>query len=136
MLNLSDKSVSDIINREMCYVNYVATFGEKLYYTNWNTHTVTCCDLQGITQWKFKDKRVLKFPFGISVDNDGNVYVAGRDSINVMVISPDGHRHRQLLSSKDGLVLPRVLDYERSTNRLLVVNQSDTAFLFDVSRGK
>jgi DNA-binding beta-propeller fold protein YncE len=136
MLNLSDKSVSDIINREMCYVNYVATFGEKLYYTNWKTHTVTCCDLQGITQWEFKDERVLKFPFGISVDNNGNVYVVGRDSINVMVISPDGHSHRQLLSSKDGLVLPQMLDYERSTNRLLVVNQSDTAFLFDVARGQ
>ena len=97
---------------------------------------MTCCDLQGTTQWEFKDERVLRGPFGISVDNDGNVYVVGRESINVMVISPDGHRHRQLVSSKDGLVLPKVLDYERSTNRLLVVNQSDTAFLFDVSRGQ
>ena len=95
-----------------------------------------CCDLQDTTQWEFKDERVLKYPLGISADNDGNVYVAGGDYINVMVISPDGHRHRQLLSSKDGLVLPKVLDYERSTNRLLVVNQSDTAFLFDVSRGQ
>jgi hypothetical protein len=134
MLNLSDKSVSDIINRNMCYAKYVATFGDKLYYTNYITHTVTCCDLQGTTQWEFKDERVLRCPLGISVDNNGNVYVVGRDSINVMVISPDGHRHRQLLSSKDGLVLPKMLDYERSTNRLLVVNQSDTAFLFDVSR--
>ena len=133
MLNLSDKSVSDI-NRIMCFVSYVATFGNKLYYTNYFTDTVTCCDLQGTTQWEFKDERVLKGPFGISVDNDGNVYVAGLGSINVMIISPDGHRHRQLLSSKDGLVQPKVLDYERSTNRLLVVNQSDTAFLFDVSR--
>jgi hypothetical protein len=136
MLNLSDKSVSDIINRNMWYVTCVATFGEKLYYTNYTTHTVTCCDLQGTTQWEFKDERVLRGPFGISVDNNGNVYVVGRDSINVMVISPDGHSHRQLLSSKDGLVVPKVLDYERSTNRLLVVNQSDTAFLFDVSRGQ
>ena len=136
MLNLSDKSVSDIININMFYVKYVATFGEKLYYTNYVTHTVTCCDLQGTTQWEFKDERVLRCPLGISVDNDGNVYVAGHDSINVMVISPDGHRHRQLLSSKDSLVLPMMLDYERSTNRLLVVNQSDTAFLFDVSRGQ
>jgi hypothetical protein len=136
MLSLSDKSVSDIINRNMSYVKYVATFGDKLYYTNYVTNTVTCCDLQGTTQWEFKDERVLKGPVGISVDNDGNVYVAGRDSINVMAISPDGHRHRQLLSSKDGLVLPKVLDYERSTNRLLVVNQSDTSFLFDVSRGQ
>ena len=134
MLNLNDKSVSDIINRDMSCVEYVATFGDKLYYTNRKTHTVTCCDLQGTTQWEFKDERVLKFPLGISVDNDGNVYVAGRDSINVVVISPDGQRHRQLLSSKDGLVLPKVLDYERSTNRLLVVNKRSVAFLFDVSR--
>jgi hypothetical protein len=135
MLNLSDKSVGDI-EREMSNVNYIATFGDKLYYTNWNTHTVTCCDLQGTIQWKFKDERVLKCPLGISVDNDGNLYVAGRDSINVVVISPDGQRHRQLLSSKDGLVKPIVLDYERSTNKLLVVNMRDIAFLFDVSRGQ
>jgi hypothetical protein len=87
MLNLSDKSVGDI-GREMSNVYYVATFEDKLYYTNWNTHTVTCCDLQGTTQWEFKDERVLKFPLGISVDNDGNVYIAGRDSRNVVVISP------------------------------------------------
>jgi hypothetical protein len=44
MLNLSDKSVSDIINRDMTYVYYVATSGDKLYYTNAHRHTVTCCD--------------------------------------------------------------------------------------------
>jgi hypothetical protein len=64
------------------------------------------------------------------------VYVAGRDSVNIVVISHNGQRHRQLLSSKDGLVLPKVLDYKRSTNRLLVVNQSDITFLFEVSRGQ
>ena len=95
---------------------------------------MTCCDLQGTTQWEFKDERVLKFPLGISVDNDGNVYVAGCDSSNVVVISPDGQHHRELLSNKDGMVTPLVLDYERSTNRLLVVHKSDTAFLYNVSR--
>jgi hypothetical protein len=86
--------------------------------------------LQSTTQWEFKDERVVKHPRGISVDNDGNVYVVVRDSINVVVISPDGQRHRQLLSSKDGLVKPRVLDYERSTSRLLVTDKSDIAFLY------
>ena len=80
--------------------------------------------------------RVLKGPLGISVDNDGNVYVVGGSFNNVVVISPDGQRHRQLLSSKDGLVKPRVLDYDKSTNRLLVVNESVKAFLFDVTRGQ
>jgi len=135
MLNLSDRSVSDIISSNMSYVTYIATSGDKLYYTNTNTNTVTCCDLRGTTQWEFKDERGLKGPRGISVDNDGNVYVIGCHSRNVMVISPDGQRHRQLLASKDGLSCPRVLDYDKSTNRLLVVNQNSTAFLFDVTRG-
>jgi DNA-binding beta-propeller fold protein YncE len=136
MLNLNDKSISNIINSNMSGVHYVATSGDKLYYANFNTDTVTCCELHGTTQWKFNDKRVLREPVGISVDNDGNVYVVGYSSRNVVVISPDGQRHRQLLSSKDGLISPRVLDYDRSTNRLLVVNNSSAAFLFDVTMGR
>jgi DNA-binding beta-propeller fold protein YncE len=118
----------------MSGVYYVATSGDNLYYTNTDTHTVTYCDLHGTTQWEFKDERLLQYPLGISVDNDGNVYVVGYDSNNIVVISPDGKRHRQLLSSKDGLKKPRVVDYDRSTNRLLVVNYNSTAFLFDVTR--
>jgi len=135
MLNFSDKSVSDLISNKS-NVCYVATSGDQLYYTHWNTDTVTCCNLQGTTQWEFTDRRVLRGSVGISVDNDGNVYVVGYHSDNVVVISPDGQRHKQLLSSKDGLVFPRVLDYDKYTNRLLVVNGSITAFLFDVTRGK
>ena len=136
MLNLSDRTVIDIVNSYMPGVYYVATSGDKLYYTNFNTHTVTCCDLHGTTQWEFKDECVLHFPLGISVDNDGNVYVVGFSSNNVVVISPNGQRHRQLLSSKNGLNNPCVLDYDKSTNRLLVVNLNSTAFLFDVTRGQ
>ena len=134
MLNISDESISDIINSDMTNVYYVATSEDKLYYTNYKIHTVTCCDLHGITQWKFNDKRVLKCPRGMSVDSDGNVYVVGYTSNNVVVISPDGKRHMQLLSSKDGLVKPTVLEYDKSTNRLLVVNEREYAFLFDVTR--
>jgi DNA-binding beta-propeller fold protein YncE len=126
MLNLSDISVSDIISSSMPDASFVATSGDKLYYKNINTDTVTCCDLHGTTQWKFKDNRVLQCPYGISVDNDGNVYVVRYYSSNVVVISPDGQRHRDLLSSKDGLTQPTVLDYDRSTDRLLVVNQGGT----------
>ena len=136
MLNLTDKSTSDGINSNMSGVYYVATSSDKLYYTNFDTHTVTCCDLHGTTQWKFNDEHVLQRPYGISVDNDGNVYVVGHSSNNVVVISPNGQRLRELLSSKDGLLNPTALDYDVSTNRLLVVNRSGTAFLFDVTRGE
>ena len=85
---------------------------------------------------EFKDDRVLLSPHDITVDNDGNVYAVGFYSNNVVVFSPDGQRHRQLLSSKDGLIYPRLLDYDRSTNRLLVVNESKSGFLFDVTTGR
>jgi hypothetical protein len=52
----------------------------------------------------------------------------GCNSNNIVVISSDGQRHRQLLYFKDGLVLPCVLDYG---TMLFVVNNSTTAFLFD-----
>jgi hypothetical protein len=64
------------------------------------------------------------------------VYIVGRRSNNVVVISPDGQRHRQLLSSKDGLEDQRVPDYDKSTNVLLVVNETKYAVLFDVTSGQ
>jgi hypothetical protein len=53
---------------------------------------------------------------------------------DVVVISLEGQRHRQLLSSEDGMIYPCVLDYDKSTNRLLVVNESKSAYLFDVTK--
>ena len=136
MLNLSDQSVSKIINSDISYIYFLATSEDKIYYTSCNSDTVTCCDLHDTTQWEFKDKRILEDPRGISVDNNGNVYVVGCISDNVVVFSPDGQRHRQMLSSENGLVSPRVLDYDKSTNMLLVVNQSESAFLFEVTVGQ
>ena len=50
MLNLNDKSVSDIINSNKAELYYVATSGDKLYYTHLDSTAVTCCNLQGTTQ--------------------------------------------------------------------------------------
>ena len=113
MLNLSDKSVSDIISSDMFYVAYVATSGDKLYYTNTNSNTVTCCDLHGTTQWEFKDNRALHGPHGISADNDGKVYVVDHVSRNIVVISPHGQRNKKVLSSNNDLSNAGMLDYEK-----------------------
>ena len=95
---------------------------------------MTCCELHGTTQWEFKNIRVLPCPVGISVDNDENVYAAGFNSNNVVIIFPCELRQRKLLSSSDDLKNPRVVDYEKSTNRLLVVDNSSAAFLFDATK--
>jgi DNA-binding beta-propeller fold protein YncE len=136
MLNLSDQSVSDIIISDKLRAFCVATSGDKLYYINRYNDTVKCCNLHGTTEWEFTDKCVITMPEGITVDNEGNVYVVVSYYSNVVVISPDGKRHRQLLSSEDGMIYPRVIEYDKCTNRLLVVNASKSAYLFDVTRGE
>ncbi|CAC5416837.1 unnamed protein product [Mytilus coruscus] len=103
MVNLHDESIHDIVGDKM---------PSKL-------------------QWTFQNASVLKYPHGIDVDNDGNEYVVGTDSRNVVVISPDGKRHIELLTASDGLKFPFSLHYSGQTNQLLVANFNHTAHLFN-----
>ncbi|CAG2207520.1 unnamed protein product [Mytilus edulis] len=114
--------------------SYVTSFDKNIIYTNPDNNTVTCSDFQGTTQWEFKKENVLKCPQGISVDNNGNVYVVGADSNNVVVVSHDGKRHRQILSCSEGLARPQALHYDQSTHSLLVANKHNRASLFDVKQ--
>ncbi|XP_063418805.1 uncharacterized protein LOC134701594 [Mytilus trossulus] len=132
-ISLTDDSASTIINSKLRDWSYVKTFNDTIIYTGRDQSTVTCTDMQGQIKWEFRNLSVLKYPLGIAVDNSGNVYVIGRDSCNVVVISPDGQRHRQLLSTRDGLKEPNVLHYDLITNKLLVANVKEKAFLFDVT---
>ncbi|CAG2249880.1 unnamed protein product [Mytilus edulis] len=50
---------------------------------------VFCCNREGSPLWTFRDDLILKYPRGITVDNDGNVYVVGEKSSNVVIISTD-----------------------------------------------
>lgn len=111
--------------------SYITCFKNKFYLTNDCNHTVTCCDNHGNVKWAYKDELNIRIPRGISVDKNGNVFVACKRSNNVTVISPDGSRAKQILDKQDGLEEPCALHYDRSTNRLLVANFMGRAFLFD-----
>ncbi|XP_052089864.1 uncharacterized protein LOC127726526 [Mytilus californianus] len=132
MINLSDESITNVINVKLSSLSYVTVFGDKLFYTNCDNNSVTCCDYHGNILWTFCDTSVLRSPLGISVDNDGNVFVVGYATKNVIVISPDGQRCREVVSSKDGLIRPAVLHYDQSNDKLLVVNSWTYALLFEV----
>jgi sugar lactone lactonase YvrE len=57
---------------------------------------------------------VLKDPFGVTVDKDGNVYVTSHKSNRVVVLEPDGRQGRQILSSDDGLKEPSGIYFDKS----------------------
>ncbi|CAC5415258.1 unnamed protein product [Mytilus coruscus] len=96
MISLSDESITNVINNKLSIFAYVTTFGDKLFYTNYKHDSVTCCEYHGTILWTFCDKSLLLSPLGISIDNDGHVFVVGSGSHNVVIISPDGQRYRQL----------------------------------------
>ncbi|CAG2228372.1 unnamed protein product [Mytilus edulis] len=132
-MDLTDESTRDLNTENMDTEINITVSGHKLYYCSCIHHTVVCCDLIGTKQWSFKDTNLLKHPYGISVDNDGNVYVVGHGTTNVVVITHDGQKHRELLSWKDGLTLPYAINFGRATNHLLVTANNCTVYLYKVS---
>ena len=73
---------------------------------------------------------MLKDPRGVTVDNDGNVYVTSYRSSSVVVIEPDGRQGRQILSSDDGLKNPIGISFDQSKNSLIVANCCGPCFLY------
>ncbi|CAC5357680.1 unnamed protein product [Mytilus coruscus] len=132
MISLNDESIANVLHDELPPNAYVTTFDDRLIYTKGNDNSVTCCDYHGNILWTFCDTSVLIYPLGISVDNGGNVFVVGYATHNVVVISPDGQRHRQLLSRRAGLVDPTVLHYDQCTNTLLVATSKGDASVYNV----
>jgi DNA-binding beta-propeller fold protein YncE len=97
--------------------------------TDWKTNTIYCYALAGQQIWAFKDANVLREPRGIALDKNSNVYVAGRRTNNVVVLSPDGKYCKQILTKSDGLDEPYSLRINFDHNELLVCNYRGPAFV-------
>lgn len=131
-VNLKDERIFEIVDFAADTWSYVTSFNDRLYYTSSYRNKVVCYDINGIILWTFTDTSVLENPRSITVDDYGNVYVVGSTSANVIVISPDGKEHRQLLSKADKLDIPWALHYDSQTRQLLVANHNTSAFLYSV----
>lgn len=134
VIDIDENSPTTLNNVRISPFSYVSSFRNNLYFTDKIKHSVTCCDINGTTKWELKDLGILRRPLGVCVDQDGFVYVVGNKTINVIVISPDGLQYEELLSSKDGLNDPRVIDYDTSNDKLLIANGEESIFLFQVKK--
>jgi DNA-binding beta-propeller fold protein YncE len=84
------------------------------------------------TDLGLQDENVLREPRGIAFDKNKNLYVAGRSTNNVVVLSPDGSNCREILTQNDGLDRPLSLRINIDRNELLVCNLSGPAFVFSL----
>ncbi|CAC5394114.1 unnamed protein product [Mytilus coruscus] len=129
-VNTLNYTKSLVIRRPLEIFSYVSVFTDKIYYTH--RECVVCCDRDGSRVWTFSNFSILKYLSGISADNDGNVYVVGKDSSNMVIISNDGKHHKEILTKGDGLCEPTAIFFDKQNMKLLVANSNDVAFLYNV----
>ena len=122
----------DRVNIPGLHSTNVSLRDDTIKCTNWDTNTIYCYTLTGQHSWAFKDENVLRQPLGIALDKNRNVYVAGRETNNVVVLSPDGKNCREILTKSDGLNKPYSLRINIDRSELLVCNLSGPAFLFSL----
>ena len=133
MMKLSDDRSTTLVKQiSLPSDSYITTCREKIYQTNPYTNTVTCYAIKGDKLWEFKDESVLIDLRGVTVDNEGNVYVTLCRSKSVVVLEPDGRQGRQILSSDDGLKEPSGIYFDKSKNCLLVTNYRGHSFMYHV----
>ena len=91
----------------------------RVCLTDWGNSKVTCFQLDGEMVYQYQDKEQLERPVGIYVDSVGNSLVCDTFSHNVVVITADGRKHRELLAFKD-VSSPNCIDYRPEDNTLIV----------------
>jgi DNA-binding beta-propeller fold protein YncE len=133
-IDLKDNSITPVVRCSLPDWSFVTTNGNNIYYTNYTTNKVACCDMNGKLQWEFCDENVLVSPRGITTDNNNNIYVVSKLSNSVVVISPNGQSYKVLLSDRDGVCIPLGIHCNRASNQLLITNRrDDTSLLYDIS---
>ena len=110
----------------------LAGFCPRVYLTDWANSRVTCFQLDGKIVYQYKDKG-LKRTLGIYVDSVGNSLVCGPGSQNIVVITADGRKQGELLTSKD-ITLPRCIDYRPEDNTLIVGCENSKLFVCKLGR--
>lgn len=136
VISFTDYRISTIPNTLLSYLSYVATHADKIFFTNIDKNSVTCCSYTGTLMWEFRDVCILRFPQGITVDTNGIIFVLGLESSNMVTISPDGKQCNNILTRRDDLYKPRAIFFDNIRKQLLLTNPSYVAYVYKVSYSK
>jgi uncharacterized protein YjiK len=83
---------------------------------------VTCINLNGDIMFCFADDH-LNSPYGLTMDNNGSIFIVCIDSESIFEMSQDGIKVARMLSKKDYLKRPYVIQY-LNDGSFLVSNES------------
>ncbi|XP_060564326.1 uncharacterized protein LOC132723590 [Ruditapes philippinarum] len=92
--------------------------GEGTFITDKN-NGVICLDLEGQRKWVSNTSK-CKFPWGICFTPNGNLFVSGHLSNNIVIVSKNGEFLGELLNKNDGLSAPQGLGIDKRNNCIVV----------------
>ena len=133
IVNLDSKGkLIDRVNIPGSFSSHISLRDGTIKCTDWKANKIYCYTSTGKEMWTFNTEHVLRKPVGIALDKNRNVYVAGYETNNVIVVSPDGKNCRKILTKLDGLNKPYSLRINIDRSELLVCNKNGPAFLFSI----
>ena len=87
-----------------CYTT-VSPSEKKIFVSDLDKDTVTCMTMDNHVICQYRDNE-MKRPRRLYCDGGANILVCGGGSENVQVITAEGKKHCELVSSRDGLQKP------------------------------
>ena len=116
----SISSISSVCS-SISNVVYIHHRDNNIYYTNYDRH-MYCRTKDGSNVFTFSSPD-LRGTNCVDTDSQGNVYVVGRMSNNILRLSPDGQNSDIIMKKEDGISYPRSLCFSRDFKKLFVSNE-------------
>ncbi|KAL3887989.1 hypothetical protein ACJMK2_000374 [Sinanodonta woodiana] len=104
--------------------NYIALNNSKtlVYVTVSNKNALLCFNMKGKKQYTYSPDN-LKWPFGVAVDRDDNIYVAGYHSHNIHQLSPEVCILQIITTGVPQK--PFAISFDNSRDTFIITNNSD-----------
>jgi hypothetical protein len=123
-----------ILNIDGSFVRKIATHGDNynLLYNERNDQLLLrqdgrlcCINLDGHVIYRYD----ISGGRGLAVDQQGHVYISGRDSDDIHRLSPDGTFRDIVLSKHDGVDKPWSITFNNDFTKLFIINNGGESVL-------
>ncbi|KAL3888190.1 hypothetical protein ACJMK2_000569 [Sinanodonta woodiana] len=103
---------------------YIAVNNSKtrVFVTVPDTNSLLCFNMEGKKQYTFSPDN-LKWPRGVAVDRDDNIYVVGSSSHNIHHLSPEGCIIQVITTGVPQK--PLAISFDNSTDTFIITNYSE-----------
>jgi hypothetical protein len=125
-----------ILNTNGSRIREITAYGDLNYNVLYNERNdqlllrqdgrLCCINLDGHVIYRYD----ISGYEGLAVDQQGHVYISGRDSDDIHRLSPDGTFRDIVLSKHNGVVIPRGITFNNDFTKLFIINKGESVLVY------